>query len=153
MTFEEKFWSRIIKQEDGCWIFSGSTTKPPPFGYGQLYQGNKHILAHRYSYQLHNGETPTGMYVLHKCDNRLCCNPAHLFLGTLKDNTQDAIKKNRTASGERHGKCKLTKEQAKEIWDARNSKNKYQLAHKFGVKYGAVRDIFNGNNWKEVHGQ
>jgi hypothetical protein len=80
-----------------CWQWIGSVNKQ---GYGLTYLFGKFYIAHRASWRLFNGEIPRGngyhgTCVLHRCDNPSCVNPKHLFLGTLKDNNQDMIKKNR----------------------------------------------------------
>ena len=78
--------------ETGCWLWERATTHN---GYGQISIGGKIMIAHRYSWELHGGHIPDGLCVLHKCDVRCCVNPDHLWLGTQKDNSQDALKKGR----------------------------------------------------------
>lgn len=87
----QRFWRYVAKaDETACWKWTGATDKD---GYGRLTVrrngGRTTIRAHRLSYQLSTGEIPAGYYVLHSCDNPPCCNPAHLRLGTQRDNGAD----------------------------------------------------------------
>lgn len=89
-----RFW-KYVKKTDNCWNWIGYIN---PFGYGRLsmkYMKPNVIMAHRFSYELHKGKVPKGLFVLHTCDNRQCVNPKHLWLGTQKDNLQDMSKKGR----------------------------------------------------------
>lgn len=90
-TLKEGFEKFVIRQ-DGCWDWKGCCANP---GYGQFRHNMKRERAHRASWIIHFGEIPNGMHVLHKCDNRKCSNPEHLFLGSQKDNNLDTISKNR----------------------------------------------------------
>ena len=91
--FEERFWAKVNKDTGtDCWEWIGSTHTG---GYGTFKYYKKSILAHR-MVMIFLGQDPTGMCVCHSCDNVKCVNPAHLFLGTSKDNTQDMIKKGRS---------------------------------------------------------
>jgi len=111
------FWNKVNK--DGsipahmphlgkCWEWIASTY---PSGYGQFIGQS----SHRFSWELHNGKIPDGLWVLHKCDNRKCVNPKHLFLGTRQDNADDMVHKNRSTSNEKHSQVKITNTQVLEI--------------------------------------
>lgn len=92
-TAIEKLIENIEKiPESGCWLFQGNLTNG---GYGLVNAESKSQLAHRVSYAHFYGGIPDGLFVLHRCDVRSCCNPHHLFLGTHQDNMDDMIKKGR----------------------------------------------------------
>ena len=97
----ERFGAKINKGEpDECWLWVGARN---PSGYGKIKAHGGFLAAHRVAFALAHGPILPGMCVCHSCDNPPCCNPAHLFLGTNKDNTLDAIAKGRIAIGRRCG--------------------------------------------------
>ena len=89
-----RFFSRVTKESDqlGCWEWIGTITNE---GYGVFGVEGGFSSAHRFSWKIHYGDIPDGLLVLHKCDNRKCVNPEHLFLGTHQDNMRDKIAKGR----------------------------------------------------------
>ena len=90
-TYEGHFWS-LVNKTPGCWEWIGRFGNA---GYGQVKRNGKNKGAHRISYELTHGAIPAGLCVLHRCDNRKCVRPDHLFLGTKRDNTRDMIQKGR----------------------------------------------------------
>ena len=148
--FTKRFWSKVvIKGEDDCWEWQNATQSR---GYGSLGIGKKGRtgLAHRVAYFLAYGDFPDGLCVLHKCDNRKCCNPNHLFLGTNQDNVDDKVSKARQAKGESHGKSKLTIEKVKEIrslYETGDYSFK-KLGDKYKISSTNARGIVKGDYWK-----
>lgn len=144
----KRFWSRVDKQDgSGCWMWTGKQTN---HGHGSFHiHPVGQFLAHRIAYAITKGGIPAGLFACHRCDNRLCVNPAHIFFGTHHDNMSDCASKGRHGRGERNGNSKLTREQVEEIRrDHRpftNSKRK--LAKKYGVSPRAIDFILQGRNW------
>lgn len=92
----ERFWEKVdVGGPDECWEWQGNFYHT---GYGYLNQGYKHRRAHRLAYEFAHGPIPHGLFVLHSCDNPACCNPAHLRVGTQKDNMSDCAARGRTAN-------------------------------------------------------
>ena len=151
MTLLKKLQSLIFVREDGCWMFLGPWNS---HGYGHLSYDAHVYRAHRVSWELHKGPIPDNLNVLHKCDNRWCVNPEHLFLGTLKDNADDMRAKGRDSYGdnfgENNGQAKLTEDEVRQIRQLLSSGQYTQTAigDMFGVGRGAVKQIKSGRTWR-----
>lgn len=121
-----RFWSKVGRAESGCWEWQWSVFKQT--GYGQFALDSKTpVNAHRMSWELVNGTVPSGSFVLHKCDNRKCVNPEHLFLGNQQDNMEDMAKKGRHVGTKGWKATDLQRiarsQQMKNIWQERRSKS------------------------------
>lgn len=146
----DRFWEKVIKAgDDECWHWTGARLKT---GHGQFFNGKKVIGAHRYCYEMHEGQIPLGMMVCHSCDVPFCVNPRHLFLGMPSDNMRDRDKKGRQAFGERQGCSKLTSEQVKQIRNMYNESNISQrsLAAQFNVNQRAIWAVLSNETWRHV---
>jgi predicted XRE-type DNA-binding protein len=146
------FWDKVTKN-DSCRIWNGCCLKRPnnSISYGQLrISHRRRIYSHRMAWELINGPIPEGMEVCHTCDNPVCVNPEHLFLGNHLENMRDAKEKGRmrALSGEDCKFHKLTIDQVREIKKSTLSQRK--LANLYGVTQGAISHILVGKNWKGV---
>lgn len=148
LTTEERFWEKVDKAQD-CWLWTGAKNKKT--GYGLVEIAKRTNLVHRYSYELHHGEIPKKTYVRHTCHTRLCVNPAHLKLGSAKQNVQDSVRDGRRATGERHGMAKLTALHARAIRE--DPRPQRVVAREYGVDQALVSMIRRGKIWKEAGGQ
>lgn len=143
------FWARVqIGEPDACWPWLGHKIRR---GYGQLSVAGRLWLAHRYAYSISNNREPGLLLVCHTCDNPPCCNPTHLFLGTVADNTRDAQAKGRLAKGERIGVSRLTASAVREI-RARfvAGESKAALARAFSVTPRSVHLVVIEETWRHV---
>lgn len=141
------FWAKISKDgPDGCWQWIGGTHKAR--GYGMFCFGGFNIVAHRVSWMLHYGPIPADTFVLHQCDNVLCVNPEHLFLGTNQDNYDDRDAKNRVAHGENAGGAKLKASDVIDIF--RSDEPVEQLAKRYDVHPSHVVNIQLGRRWRRL---
>lgn len=145
--FEKKFWDKIEKTES-CWLWHGTRSDN---GYGKVRYRDRQDLSHRVSYIIHKGEIPVGMVVRHKCDNPPCCNPDHLELGTVADNTCDKMMKQRQAQGERQGHAKFTTETVNEAKRLRSEGWTYlELERHFSISRQTISKAIRGETWKHV---
>lgn len=136
----------------GCFIWIGHLRgKAANNGkYGAFKIGDKNKLAHRVSYELYKGKIPDGIKVCHQCDNPICVNPDHLFLGTHADNMKDMATKLRGTNGEKGFNSKLTKDQVIEIRKLAGTKLRKEIAKQFNVSIPSITEIINKKNWKHI---
>ncbi len=146
-----------IKKKKGCWEWQGKL-HPNGYGYTGNYETKKKEHVHRVSYREFNGDIPEGMCVCHKCDNRKCINPKHLFLGTQKENVFDAISKGRmehvklcAPKGEKNWNAKLDNEKVKSIRnEIKDGIRCTVIARKYGVGSSVIYLIRDGKAWKHI---
>ena len=152
MTAQE-FWSHVRKGEN-CWIWRHHMF---PDGYGKVQFDSKSQRAHRIAYTLAIGSIPRGFYVLHHCDNPICCRPDHLWIGSQRDNMIDMARKGRstkgraTVKGEMHGRSKVTIEDVQQIRRrVELGEMQIDLAKEFGLSFSALNHIVRRKNWRHV---
>jgi hypothetical protein len=125
----DRFWSKVnVRLPNDCWEWQANLGK----GYGMFWFSKTAIVAHRVAWIMLRGDIPKGMNVLHKCDNRKCVNPNHLFIGTQSDNVNDMLQKGR-GGDYRNGKTK--KFNILEIEDINNMKSSGASLRNIALKY------------------
>lgn len=134
----------LMEGREGCWEWPKSRDSE---GYGRTKLNGRTTIATRVAYTLAYGP-PGQLFVLHHCDNPPCVRPNHLFLGTQKDNCQDAKAKDRHSRGERNGFAKLTDAAVREI--RASPLTQCELAEKFGVRQGLISGIKRRERWTHV---
>lgn len=151
LSLKDRFWSKVdIRAKKECWDWKGCLHSA---GYGQISAGTngrhwRKEFSHRVAWLLANGRLPSKKHVLHRCDNRVCCNPSHLFLGTNLDNIKDKMQKGRQCRGEKINVAKLTVAKVVSIRKSRLSAER--LAEKHGVSAWTIRDVIDRNTWRHV---
>ena len=165
----KRFWEKVDRSAgSGCWHWLAAQDR---CGYGKFYIGTdgdgKDVMgyAHRVVWELVYGAIPEGAEVLHRCDNPLCVNPRHLFLGTQKDNVRDMIEKGREnfgpgrmeierhpeyrARGEHHPRAKLTEDAVREIRrEVARGVRQCEVVKRFRVGHSTISDIVRRKTWR-----
>lgn len=147
LTLAARFWARVDQSggPSACWPITGGYSSER---YGKVKVNGRVIGAHRLAYVLATGTTPGALNVCHRCDNRPCCNPAHLFLGTQADNVYDCIVKKRFPIGRQQGNAKLTEEQVRVIRS--DVRTQMELAAVYGVSQSLISAVIARLRWKHV---
>lgn len=148
---EQEFWLRVAPPDaNGCRTWTGGRDR---YGYGKISWNGKRVKTHRLAWMLANdAEIPPRTLVCHTCDNPLCCEPGHLFLGTNDDNIKDKVSKGRQQRGETHKAAKLSNAQVEEIIRRykHGEASQTQLAQEFGVSQMQISNITSGKNRRDV---
>jgi len=136
------FWAKVDKRGDGeCWNWTAYLN---PNGYGEFSVGGGNRMAHRVAWFLEHGPIAQGMFICHSCDNPRCCNPAHLYAGTQKDNILDMTKKHRGAAKLNASQIPLIRQLKRDGWSIK------KLGSRFGVNHGTISYIINRKTWRHV---
>lgn len=152
-SLRERFYEKVLflTYDRGCWIWIGAYTRD---GYGRIGLGGRAgrgVASHIASWIIHKGDVPEGMWVLHNCDNRGCCNPNHLCLGTRLDNARHAVERGRMAVGERQAASKLKNHQIPEIRSLCDSGvSQREVAKLFSCHQVTVSKIYQRKAWRHI---
>lgn len=146
IPLEQRFWAKVNFDfdPDACWLWTGALKDN---GYGQMgNRGQPNVLAHRLSWQFEYGPIPEGFCVCHKCDVRRCVRPEHLFLGTVRDNIHDMLKKGRHVPHPRL----LTDEMVREIKDRIRARESHaSISRDFAVSSSSIGAIARGRTYRD----
>lgn len=144
-------WTKMLGPgpADQCWEWKGRLDAK---GYGFIKVNGTTTRVHRVAWALaHSQWPPAGMVVRHTCDNPPCCNPAHLILGTVRDNVQDCVRRGRRASGESLRQSMLTASDVRSIRErAAAGDPQSAIARDYGVTQANVSSIVTRRTWRSV---
>lgn len=143
---KDRFEDNIFYSPDGCWYWTGARYGNPPRARIFITQ-KKSVHSSRVSYEMHKGPTTTYL-VLHTCDNQLCVNPDHLYLGNNQQNVADKVKRNRCPRGEDSKGSKLTPEKVFEIRSSSDTLS--NLSRKLKVSLQSIHAAKIGKTWKHI---
>lgn len=149
MAWEKRLQKGLKQSPSGCLEWQKSLMD----GYGCIQINGKSERTHRFAWTLAYGEIPEGKQVCHHCDNRKCCRPEHLFLGTIQDNMDDRNEKGRQAKlkGELNGSHKLSECDVLEIYKMKEDGAKNTvIAARYGVTPTTIGYIIKGRLWKHL---
>jgi hypothetical protein len=151
-TWAERFWPKVDRREPHeCWPWTADTSSG---GYGFFHvskvKGKKtRMVASRAAWIITHGAIADDAVVCHSCDNPICVNPSHLFVGTKADNSSDMAAKGRSVSGERSPMAKLTWADVNAIRSAYSGgANLGELSRRYGCTRQTLREIVNGRTWR-----
>jgi HNH endonuclease len=151
-SVKDRFYSNIhFEPNSGCWLWAGALHGA--FGYGAFKIGNRQSKvdkAHRVSYELHKGPIPKGLVIRHVCDNPACVNPNHLEIGTVKQNAQDMVRRQRHMFGEKHYQAKATEALVKEMRGCTSRSDGIRIGTNYGISRQSANDIMSKRTWKHV---
>jgi hypothetical protein len=132
-----------VKDKNGCWNVTSHIRSSYGEGYTRAHYNGRRDYIHRIFYEIHKGPIPKGMCVCHKCDNPVCINPKHMFLGTLADNVHDAQSKGRIRNSP-----KLNEASVRQIRDMISEGiTQREIGAMFGVGFTTICEIAKRRNW------
>jgi hypothetical protein len=140
-TSQERFENKVVKTPL-CWCWVGASQH----GRGVFKYKGRDRKAPQVAYMLYTGEIPAGLFVCHTCDNPMCVNPDHLWLGTAKDNMRDCVSKKRHLFGKKSPRAILTEVEVLAIYRSPLSHREAALQHQ--ISKSTVKDIRAGRSWK-----
>lgn len=145
-----RFWVKVDRSggPESCWIWTAGKFAD---GYGAFFFDGRTRRAQAVALELSSVPVPRGLFACHRCDVPLCCNPAHLFVGSPADNSADMVTKRRQATGEMNGNSRMTRGRAESlIADMAGGLPSRAAARKYGISKTQALNIARGDQWKHL---